>query len=376
MIAGHLAGLANDERTLLQAASIQGEQFLAEVAARVLGLGEEQVLRQLSGPLKIRHRLVEAVSLERLPSSGQRLSRYRFRHALLQRGAYHTLDAVERARLHEATGRALEALHAAEGEPSERPPHSAARALAPELARHFEEAGMPMEAARQRLAAGRWAVWLLAYDEAVAHLERGLALLEGVAPSRDRLRLELGQAGQFYGGLLEVLAAPAQDGRADAEAGAAPPAAGSGLGQASRLLVRAEMLQSAGQAEAALQVTDGAMAWVEGTGVRTLEAEVRRKRGELLLLLAEKPDGSPGPLSSGKAAGEAEACFHRALEVARAQEARLLELRTAVSLARLWQAQGRRGEARELLAGIYGWFSEGFDTVDLTEARALLEELA
>ena len=71
----------------------------------------------------------------------------------------------------------------------------------------------------------------------------------------------------------------------------------------------------------------------------------------------------------------AEACFRRALEVAREQQARWLEPRTAVSLARLWQAHGRRDEARELLAGLYGWSSEGFDTVDLVEAKVLLEEL-
>jgi len=72
---------------------------------------------------------------------------------------------------------------------------------------------------------------------------------------------------------------------------------------------------------------------------------------------------------------EAEACFHQALDVARRQRARALELRAAMSLARLWQQQGKRTEARELLAPIYGWFTEGFDTADLQEAKALLEEL-
>ena len=79
-----------------------------------------------------------------------------------------------------------------------------------------------------------------------------------------------------------------------------------------------------------------------------------------------------GPSS---ASGEAEACFHRALEVAREQRARWFELRTAVSLARLWRSQGRCDEARELLAGVYNWFTEGFDTPDLVEAKALLEAL-
>jgi predicted ATPase len=73
---------------------------------------------------------------------------------------------------------------------------------------------------------------------------------------------------------------------------------------------------------------------------------------------------------------EAEACFHQALAVARHQQAKSLELRAAMSLARLWQRQGKRAAARELLVPIYGWFTEGFDTADLQEARALLEALA
>jgi predicted ATPase len=73
---------------------------------------------------------------------------------------------------------------------------------------------------------------------------------------------------------------------------------------------------------------------------------------------------------------EAEACFHQALDVARRQEAKSLELRAAVSLSRLWQHQGKTAEARELLTPIYGWFTEGFDTADLQEAKALLAALA
>jgi predicted ATPase len=73
---------------------------------------------------------------------------------------------------------------------------------------------------------------------------------------------------------------------------------------------------------------------------------------------------------------EAEACVHKALAVARHQGAKSLELRAAMSLARLWQRQGKGAEAHALLAPIYGWFTEGFDTADLQEARTLLEELA
>jgi predicted ATPase len=74
-------------------------------------------------------------------------------------------------------------------------------------------------------------------------------------------------------------------------------------------------------------------------------------------------------------AAEAEACFQQALEIARCQQAKSLELRAAMSLSRLWQQQGKRAEAYEMLTPIYSWFTEGFDTADLQEAKALLEAL-
>jgi predicted ATPase len=76
------------------------------------------------------------------------------------------------------------------------------------------------------------------------------------------------------------------------------------------------------------------------------------------------------------AEADAEACFHTAIEVAQRQQAKSLELRAVTSLARLWQQQGKKQEAHQLLSEIYGWFTEGFDTKDLQEAKALLEELA
>jgi predicted ATPase len=85
------------------------------------------------------------------------------------------------------------------------------------------------------------------------------------------------------------------------------------------------------------------------------------------------PDTQP-PTPSTQA--QAEACFLKAIEVAREQQAKSWELRAATSLARLWQQQGRKAEARQLLAEIYTWFTEGFDTKDLQEAKALLDELA
>ena len=99
------------------------------------------------------------------------------------------------------------------------------------------------------------------------------------------------------------------------------------------------------------------------TGEYLWHADVLRIEGEILLLL-------------GASAKEAEASFVHALQVARKQRARSFELRAAMSLARLWSDQGKRDEARELLAPIYGWFTEGFDTLDVKQANALLDELA
>jgi predicted ATPase len=105
---------------------------------------------------------------------------------------------------------------------------------------------------------------------------------------------------------------------------------------------------------------------VEQHDERWWEAEVHRLRGVLLL----KAEGSVRCV-----AVTSEECFQQALDVARRQEAKSLELRAAMSLARLWQQQGKCQEAHDLLAPIYGWFTEGFDTADLQEAKALLEAL-
>ena len=102
---------------------------------------------------------------------------------------------------------------------------------------------------------------------------------------------------------------------------------------------------------------------VETTKETWYEAEVHRIAGEIALMSPE-PD-----------AAKAEACFERALAVARAQQAKSWELRAAISIARLRRDQGKRGEAREILAPVYGWFTEGFDTLDLKQAKALLDEL-
>jgi predicted ATPase len=129
------------------------------------------------------------------------------------------------------------------------------------------------------------------------------------------------------------------------------------------LALLAEAYKQAGRAAEGLHVVAEALTLVEKTAERWWEGELHRLKGELLLAHIQAHD-------------EAETCFHHALTVTRQQQAKSLELRAAMSLARLWQQQGKRAAAHDLLAPIYGWFSEGFDTADLQEARALLEALA
>jgi predicted ATPase len=124
-----------------------------------------------------------------------------------------------------------------------------------------------------------------------------------------------------------------------------------------------ETYGAAGQAEEGLDTVEKALALVDKTGFRLYEAELRRLQGESLLGQAV-PNGP-----------QAESCFFHALELARNQQAKSLELRAAMSLSRLWHQHGKKEEACRLLKKIYSWFTEGFGTPDLQEARALLKEL-
>jgi predicted ATPase len=127
-----------------------------------------------------------------------------------------------------------------------------------------------------------------------------------------------------------------------------------------------------GRAEEGVSLVDEALAMVHRMGKRLDESGLYRLRGELLL----KSRGLSLASAGRSLESEVEDCFQQALEVARHQQAKSLELRAAMSLSRLWQQQGKRDDARQLLAEIYGWFTEGFDTADLQEARALLGALA
>jgi predicted ATPase len=129
----------------------------------------------------------------------------------------------------------------------------------------------------------------------------------------------------------------------------------------------AEILAHQGQLEEGLAALAEALAVVRDGGEPFWEAKLHRLQGEFLLRRAEV---------EARARAEAEACFHQALAVARRQSAKSLELRAVMSLTRLYQKQGRQGEARPMLAECYAWFTEGFDTPDLQEAKALLDCLS
>jgi DNA-binding SARP family transcriptional activator/tetratricopeptide (TPR) repeat protein len=577
VIAERIGRLPDRCRALLAAASVEGEEFTAEAVARVLGVDRASILQCLDGDLGDRHRLVAAVSLRRL--GARKLSRYRFRHHLFQQYLYNHLDVVPRTHLHEAVGGALEALCGEAPDDLD--------ALAPRLAWHFEMAGLLDRAATYSLQAGRRAARLAAHEDAIGHLTRGLALLDGLPDSPERVRLKLDlqltvispyafarsylapewtralervyeisqhpmladspqrglalaamaffatwsaepdrarQVGEqfllmaernsyrqqlelahlvlgaacvlrgdfvpahkhlkqalanydsrrpypldllfgIHVGVLNLgwesfvlwqlgypdqalqclhrmlAAARASDhretlafartmtagtfflmggdaaaarsqvealrllyeeepafgawanglagweplGEEQADIGpeqarqaiAASGMMGSGIGRAAQLLFLARGYARAGQTEAGLGALDEALAWMERTGVRGLEAEVHRMKGELLLR-GEPAQGNASDLTQE---AKAEACFRRAIAIARQQRARWWELRAAISLCRLLKERNgsqdaSRAEAHQMLFEVYGRFTEGFDTPDLREARALLAKVS
>ena len=168
----------------------------------------------------------------------------------------------------------------------------------------------------------------------------------------------IGQATQrLVGGLFELAdLGPRRAGLADLSG------TGAGLLYTQWLGSLAEAHLRAGQSADALAALDQAAETAAATGECYYQAELCRLRG---VLLAETGD-----------ANEAASSFQQSIDTARSQDAKSLELRAATSLARLWAVQGKRAQARDLLAPVYDWFTEGFDTQDLKDAKALLDELA
>jgi predicted ATPase/predicted Ser/Thr protein kinase len=560
VFAERIGRLSQPMQTALRVASVEGEVFTAEAAARVMDTDERELLGHLSGELDRRHRLIRAESIQR--SDGQLLSRYRFRHTLFQKYLYSSLDDVERVHLHEQLGNAIEGLYTTQ---------EAIPVVALQLARHFEEAGIPEKTINYLRQAGERAVHLSAYREGISHLSRALELLHLLpdSPKRDQQELELqlsfglawkyegptarakkainrardlcqqlGETaqlsrmlgelsiyhyvqaeyqqahefasdalslaqqakdpvlvaeGHWYLGFLkfclgdytnvrshleqvisfynpeqhhrslvllrgvdaglsamayhacclwclgypdqalmrsqEVLAlargfdhpftmvdvlcyagcmfnlmrrdpvalkenaeamiqlanekelpgwmgmgksfhgeaflmlgqvqdaiAPIREGTAIIESSNVK------LYKPSTLRTLAKMRAQTGDLESGLALLDEALNVVEQTDERHWEAELYRFRGELLLM--QDDDAA------------AETSFYHAIEVSRRQKAKSWELRASIRLASLWQKQGKADEARGLLEPIYSWFTEGFDTPDLKEAKSLLEELS
>jgi predicted ATPase len=180
VIAERIGRLDEPLQAALRVASVEGEISTAEVVARVQVTDERGLLERLSGDLDRRHRLVRAQSIQRM--DGQLLSCYRFRHILFQRYLYSSLDEVERVHLHKQVGTALEALYGAQEHVT---------TIAVPLALHFQKARIAKRAIHYLHQAGERAVQLSAYQEAIAHLTRELALLEALPDSPERAQQEL-----------------------------------------------------------------------------------------------------------------------------------------------------------------------------------------
>ncbi len=179
VISERVARVPESLRELLTLASVEGEDFTAEVVARALGADEMETVHRLSRELDQRHRLVEPRGTRRT-AAGRRLSLFRFRHHLFQKYLYSSLAEPEQAYLHERVGSVLEALYA------EQAPEISTR-----LARHFEQAGLGMKAAHYLLQAGEKAFRQSAHHEAITHFNKGLTLLRTLPEDAERNREEL-----------------------------------------------------------------------------------------------------------------------------------------------------------------------------------------
>ena len=243
-----------------------------------------------------------------------------------------------------------------------------------------------------------WCFWLLGYpdqalllgDEALAkgeHIQHGYSRVRGlywnsafhafrrewpiveeraaaaIALARERELAMVGAVGGIMQGAARAMLDPRDEAVAEMRVAlAAYRATGARLQSTHHLILLAQALAACGRYDEGISALREAAALVEETRERYVEAEVHRLQGNLLL--AQGGDGAA-----------AECCYSHSLEVARAQGAHSLELRAASDLARLWADRGDRGRARDLLAPIFEWFTEGFDTADLKEVKALLDEL-
>jgi adenylate cyclase len=337
VIEERIGRLGQELRQMLTVGSVQGEDFTAEVVARVQAADAGGLIRRLSAELERQHRLVMARGVRRLEQVGQRLSLYRFQHNLFQKYLYNELDEAERAYLHEDVGNALEELYGDQADE-----------IAVQLARHFEEAGIADKARRYLERAGRQAAVRFANDEAIAYFSRALALTPESNPG-ERYTLLLARE-QIYGlrgerGLeandlaaLQALAQILGDDRKRAEVAlrqanyalstsdrpAAIAAAQEALSlaeavqdtssQAAGHFVWGSAAHATGDDEAAHGQLEQALALSRAAGLRRVEASSLRRLGALA---AEKGDH-----------GTAKRHYEESLRICREEKDRLSEGRT------------------------------------------------
>jgi predicted ATPase len=377
--------LRPEEQQALEVASVMDMTFTAaEVAAGCKQ--EEEAIEDLCEHLVQQGQFIEAQEFAEWPD-GTISAGYGFRHALYQYVLYERLGRSQRMRLHQLIGERLEAAYRGQE-----------AAVAGRLATHFAQGREYGKALRYHQLAAEEALRRSGYEEMQQHCSQGLALLAHLPTAMDRTRQELA---------LQIMLSTAL-----------AMAKGFAAETLSEHLQRAHVLcQEVGDTatlvpvliglgrlyhargdralEDALQVITEALHLTETTLEAFWQAELHRLKGELTLARSSvqslassvkkssksKVQGAkfgvtdPQPLIPDPQGG-AEACFRQAIDVARRQRAKSLELRAVMSLARLWRLQGKRSEAHQMLSTLYHWFTEGWDTKDLQDAKALLTELS
>lgn len=356
VIEERIGRLEHQLRQMLSVGSVEGEEFTAEVVARVQAIEARGLVRRLSGELERQHRLVMGQGMRTLDPTGQRLSPYRFQHNLFRTYLYRELDEAERAYLHEDVGRALEELY---GERRDE--------IAVQLALHFDHAGAAAKASHYMQRAGEQATARFANDEAIAHLSRGLVLTP--RDGRDRRYALLLAREQVYGlqgqrelqaqdlADLQELASILGDDRKRAEvalrrAGYALatsdyPGAIAAAGEAIALAeaggdIRAQAtghlrwggaLEAQGDYTASRRELTQALALSRLAGMHEVEASSQRSLG-----LIAKSEGDYD---------QAAACMEESLRICRGEGDRVGESRSLMALGGLFQRQERHARARD-----------------------------
>ncbi|WP_188131181.1 AAA family ATPase [Paraburkholderia panacisoli] len=345
VLAARMDRLPTAEKALLQTLAVVGKESPWRLIHAVVGQSEDELRRLLC------HLQAAEFIYERSTFRGEE---YSFKHALTQEVAGNSLLAEQRSLLHERTAQAVEALF-----------HSRLKDYCSELAHHYSLSGNTPKA-----------VHCLTFTAELHQFRREAQLTQECAEAAITLSTE--QGFPFWLAWATILRgwALAEQGRIEegiaqmSHGLAAYRATGAELGRPYFLGLMASAYANAGQAQAGLSVLLEAMAMVDKTGERYYEAELHRLKGELLVL--QEGNIKTGGSASAK---EAEACFHKAIAVAHHQDAKSLELRALLSLARLWQRQGKTAAARHRLVQLQAAFTEGFESVDLRQTKVLLDEL-